>query len=65
MNYQIGDIIKTKKPHACGTDEWIIVRTGADFKIKCLNCGRLIMLGYEDFTKKVKKTVRKAESEKQ
>lgn len=65
MGYSTGDIIKTKKQHACGGDEWEILRTGADYKIKCLTCGRLLMLEYEDFVKKVKKTVRKANAEKE
>ncbi len=61
MSYGVGDTIMTKKPHACGGSEWLITRTGADFKIKCLTCGRILMLSYEDFSKKVKKIVRKAE----
>ena len=55
--YSVGDIIMTKKKHACGGWEWQVMRTGADFKIKCLTCGRVIMLSYEDFAKRVKKKV--------
>ena len=35
MDYKIGDIVKTKKPHPCGSDEWEIIRIGLDFKLKC------------------------------
>ena len=58
--YAVGDIIITKKKHACGGWEWQLLRTGADYKIKCLTCGRVIMLSYEDFAKRVKKIVEKA-----
>ena len=34
----IGDVIKTRKPHPCGSDEWTVIRTGADIKIKCNKC---------------------------
>ncbi len=63
--YTVGDVIMTRKPHACGGSEWLIMRTGADYKIKCLTCGRTLMLSYEDFVKKVKKIVRRADIEKQ
>lgn len=52
--YELGDVVRTKKPHPCGTNEWTIIRTGADYKLKCLGCGRVIMLSYEDFVRRVK-----------
>ena len=55
MNYQVGDIVQMKKPHPCGTNEWEITRVGADIKIKCINCGRSIMLPRIEFNKKLKK----------
>jgi len=54
MTYKIGDKIKTKKKHPCGCDIWEIVRTGADYKIKCLGCGRTVMLSPDAFLKSVK-----------
>ena len=38
MDFQVGDIVKTKKKHPCGSDEWEIVRIGLDFKLKCVGC---------------------------
>ena len=38
-----GDIVKMKKKHPCGSFEWEILRTGADFRLKCLGCGHQIM----------------------
>ncbi len=57
LDYKLGSIVTMKKQHPCGSNEWEIIRTGADIKIKCLNCNRTIMLSRVDFNKKVKKVV--------
>lgn len=44
MEYQVGDIVRTKKVHPCGSKNWEILRVGVDFKLKCLGCGHIIML---------------------
>ena len=56
--YSVGDIVETKKSHPCGSSQWEILRTGADFKLKCVGCGRVIMLGYEDFKKRVRRKIK-------
>lgn len=56
--YQFGSIVQMKKAHPCGTNEWEITRLGADIKIKCLGCGRSIMLSRIDFNKKLKKIIK-------
>lgn len=58
--YSLGDIVTMKKPHACGANFWEIIRVGADFKIKCLNCGHIVMIPRKDFEKKVKSIKTKA-----
>ncbi|HZK35213.1 MAG TPA: DUF951 domain-containing protein [Bacillota bacterium] len=58
--YNVGDIIQTRKKHPCGNDEWKVIRTGADFKIKCAKCGRIVMLDRETFFKRVKKLIKSA-----
>lgn len=55
--YKLGSIVKMKKVHPCGTNEWEIVRVGADIKIKCCHCGRSIMMPRIEFNKKVKKII--------
>lgn len=50
----VGDIATMRKPHACGSYEWEIVRTGADIGIKCLKCGHRVMLERAYFNKRVK-----------
>ena len=37
--YEVGDIVKLKKQHPCGSSEWEILRVGADFRLKCTGCG--------------------------
>ena len=54
MTYNVGDKIISKKSHACGSNEWQIVRTGADIKIKCEKCGRAIFLSTDELQKIVK-----------
>lgn len=54
MFYSVGDKITTKKPHPCGGSEWTVVRSGADFKIKCSTCGRVVMLTYDELKKRAK-----------
>ena len=51
---KIGDIIETKKAHPCGKNRWKILRTGADFKLKCKGCGREFMTPRAKCEKKIK-----------
>ena len=57
MDYQLGDRVRTKKPHPCGSKEWEIVRIGVDFKLKCLGCGHIVTVerqkAYKMITKKI------------
>ena len=55
--YDIGTVVTMKKQHPCGGNSWEIVRLGADIKIKCLNCGHMVMIPRIDFNKKLKKIV--------
>ena len=55
---EVGDIVVMKKSHPCGGNLWEVVRTGADVKIKCLKCGRVVMLDLLTVGKSLKKVVR-------
>ncbi len=57
FNYKLGSKVVMKKQHPCGNNEFEITRLGADIKIKCLNCGRSILLPRIEFNKKVKKVI--------
>lgn len=59
--YNVGDIVKMRKKHPCGNDEWEIMRTGMDFRIKCSKCARQVWLDRPSFEKAVKKIVRQGE----
>ena len=56
--YKLGSVVTMKKEHPCGTNEWEIVRLGADIKIKCVNCGRFVMLPRIEFNKKLKRIIK-------
>ena len=59
--FDLGDVVLMKKPHACGENEWTIIRVGADVKIKCNYCGRIVMLDRADFVRMGKKILVKKE----
>lgn len=59
--YALNDIVEMKKQHPCGTNAWKIIRMGADIRIKCEGCGHSVMLPRNEFTKKMKKVLVKAE----
>ena len=54
-SYDIGDMVILKKGHPCGENLWEVVRLGADIRIKCTKCGRIVMLPRVEFNKKIKK----------
>lgn len=58
----LGDVIKTRKPHPCGSDEWTVIRTGADIKIKCNKCARIVMLDRDTFLRRRKAVLSRAET---
>jgi hypothetical protein len=60
MEYHVGDIVKLKKPHPCGSYEWEILRVGMDFRLKCLGCGHLVMLPRKQVERSIRQ-VRKPE----
>ena len=42
-DFEVGDVVKLKKKHPCGSYEWEILRVGADFRLECRGCGRQVM----------------------
>ena len=55
MTYELNQIVSTKKQHVCGSKEWKIIRLGADLKLECVGCGRVIMLSKFELDKRIKK----------
>lgn len=64
MEYNLNNIVIMKKVHPCGSNEFEVIRLGADIKIKCVKCGRVIMLPRIEFNKKIKKVVKNEKEEK-
>ena len=58
VKFEVGDIIKMKKLHPCGSAEWEILRVGADFRLKCLGCDHQVMVTRK-LVEKNTKSVRK------
>ena len=57
MDVKIGDIVRLRKMHPCGSYEWRVVRLGADIGMKCLKCNRRVLLARPVFERRVKSLV--------
>jgi hypothetical protein len=57
MEIKLGDVVRLKKKHPCGSDEWEVVRIGADIGIKCLKCQRRVLIARRAFERQVKNFV--------
>ncbi|MCM1183434.1 MAG: DUF951 domain-containing protein [Roseburia sp.] len=57
--YEVGDVVRLKKQHPCGSFEWEILRVGADFRLKCNGCGHQIMLPRRQVEKSTKALTKK------
>lgn len=55
--FDLGDVVEMKKQHPCGVKTFEVIRLGADIKIKCTGCGRIVMLPRSKFQKDAKKIV--------
>ena len=61
IQFRIGDIVQMKKKHPCGSQEWEILRVGADFRLKCLGCGHELMLPRSKAEKSIRKILKEEE----
>jgi hypothetical protein len=61
MEINLGDIVRLKKKHPCGSDQWRVVRLGADIGIKCLGCQRRVLLKRAVFERRVKEFISRGE----
>jgi hypothetical protein len=61
IEINLGDIVRLRKPHPCGSYEWEVVRVGADIGLKCLKCQRRVLLEREVFERRVKEFVSKSD----
>lgn len=61
MDVSVGDILVMKKAHPCGKNKFLVLRIGADFKIRCLGCGHEVMTPREKIERNIKEIRREAE----
>ena len=62
MDVRVGDILLMKKPHPCGESRFAVLRVGMDFRIRCVSCGREVMVPRSKAEKSIKK-IERAETE--
>jgi hypothetical protein len=63
MEISLGDLVRLKKKHPCGSYEWQVVRLGADIGIKCRGCNRRVLLERRDFERRVKEFISRGEQQ--
>ena len=61
IEIKLGDIVRLRKAHPCGSYEWGVVRVGADIGLKCLKCQRRVLLERGVFERRVKEFVSKCD----
>ncbi len=65
MDIRVNDILTMKKVHPCGEKRWLVLRTGMDFKLRCLGCGHEVMGPRSKFERNIRAVEHKAEKELQ
>jgi len=63
MDIRVGDTLSMKKAHPCGEKRWLVLRTGMDFKLRCLGCGHEVMGARAKFERNIRSIERKNEPE--
>lgn len=58
MDVQVGDRLQMKKDHPCGSREFLVLRAGMDFRLRCMGCGREVMVPRRKIEKNIKKIIR-------
>lgn len=59
VHYDVGDIVRMKKKHPCGSDEWRLTRVGMDFGMRCQGCDHFVMIPRVKFEKMCRAIVKK------
>ena len=63
MDIRVNDILTMKKAHPCGEKRWLVLRTGADFRLRCMGCGHELMLPRSRAEKSIRKIMREEENQ--
>ena len=57
MEIHVGDCVRMKKQHPCGSSEWRVLREGADFRLECKGCGHQIMIARKVMERNVREVI--------
>ncbi len=60
MEIRLGDVIRLRKPHPCGGNDWVVVRLGADIGLRCLKCEHKVLLDRATLERRMKQFVSRA-----
>lgn len=63
LEFFLGDIVQLRKGHPCGSDQWRVVRLGADIGLRCLGCDRKVLLARRELEKRLKRFVSRGPGE--
>ncbi len=55
----LGDVVRTRKTHPCGGDQWEIIRLGADIGLRCLRCDRKVLMPRSKLERRIREFVRR------
>lgn len=58
MDIQVGDKLRMKKAHPCGSKDWLVLRIGADFRLRCIGCGHEVMVERYKIEKNIREVFR-------
>ena len=58
MDVRVGDVLELKKSHPCGSREWLVLRVGMDFRLRCQGCGHELMIPRSTAEKSIRKIKR-------
>jgi hypothetical protein len=61
LELKLGDVIRLKKPHPCGSNEWVVTRLGADIGVKCLKCQHYVLLERPILERRIKGFIARGE----
>lgn len=58
MDVRLNDVLLMKKPHPCGEKRWLVLRAGMDFRLRCLGCGREVLVARSKAEKNIREVLR-------
>ena len=65
LRLAVGDVVRTRKAHPCGSDQWEIIRLGADVRITCTGCGRSVLMDRVKLERRIRQFVKRAAPEEE